>query len=87
MAMWQRAKADRYKALAERIARLTTHGATPGVRSDPAVGAVRQIVGSASRKFRRWAMSELIPREDVPEDEAALLDYLIQIVEQGRHTA
>jgi len=32
-------------------------------------------------------MSELVPRDDVPEDEAALLDYLIDIVERGRHVA
>ena len=29
-------------------------------------------------------MSELVPDDDVPDDEEALLDYLANIVEQGR---
>ncbi|MCR1785392.1 DUF1016 family protein [Nocardioides carbamazepini] len=32
-------------------------------------------------------MTELIPTDDIPDDEAGLLDYLVQIVEEGRHTA
>jgi hypothetical protein len=32
-------------------------------------------------------MSELVPRDDVPQDEEALLPYLIELVEQGRRTA
>lgn len=29
-------------------------------------------------------MSELVPRDDVPDDEAALLDYVVGIIEEGR---
>ncbi|MEX0429288.1 DUF1016 N-terminal domain-containing protein [Nocardioides sp. DS6] len=32
-------------------------------------------------------MSELVPRDDVPRDEAALLDYVVGIVEDGRRVA
>lgn len=32
-------------------------------------------------------MSELLPREDVPDDEAALIGYLVGIVEEGRRAA
>ena len=32
-------------------------------------------------------MSELVPHDDVPEDEAALLDYVVGIVEEGRRVA
>src|SRR3954452_6626151 len=68
-------------------ARRTTPGGTLGGRSEPGVAGSRQICGSASHKSRRWIMSELVPRDDVPEDEAALLGYLIDIVERGRHVA
>lgn len=32
-------------------------------------------------------MSELVPGDDVPEDEEALLGYLVRIVEEGRRVA
>lgn len=32
-------------------------------------------------------MSELVPRDDVPQDEEALLSYLIDLVEQGRRAS
>ena len=32
-------------------------------------------------------MSELVPRDDIPDDEGALVDYLVKLVEQGRRTA
>jgi predicted nuclease of restriction endonuclease-like (RecB) superfamily len=32
-------------------------------------------------------MSELVPHDDVPEDEAALLDYVVGIIERGRRVA
>lgn len=32
-------------------------------------------------------MSELLPRDDVPDDEAALIGYLVGIVEEGRRVA
>jgi hypothetical protein len=35
----------------------------------------------------RRVMSELVPRDDVPQDEEALLPYLIELVEQGRRAA
>ena len=32
-------------------------------------------------------MTELVPRDDIPDDEVALLGYLVQIVEEGRRAA
>ena len=32
-------------------------------------------------------MTELVPGDDVPEDEEALLGYLVHIVEEGRRVA
>lgn len=32
-------------------------------------------------------MTELVPTDDIPDDEAGLLDYLVQIVEEGRRAA
>lgn len=32
-------------------------------------------------------MSNLVPRDDVPQDEADLLDYVVDLVEQSRRFA
>ena len=32
-------------------------------------------------------MSELVPGDDIPEEEQALLGYLVHIVEEGRRVA
>lgn len=32
-------------------------------------------------------MTSLVPRDDVPADEAALLGYLVEIIEEGRRVA
>jgi hypothetical protein len=32
-------------------------------------------------------MTELVPRDDIPEDEDGLLEYLVELVEQARSVA
>ena len=88
MAIYQHATLDRDKALAERIGETydawrtlgeveVNHVSVPPCRLVPRCR-------SQSSANRRGVMTELVPRDDIPDDEAALLDYLVQIVEEGR---